>query len=478
MKVAVCLAGGTLLLAGAAWAAVEGMTARTAGDVTVFADGRNAFSFPAANLPDEERTRFAIGNSFFKRNWVQAPASTTARDGLGPHFIARSCGGCHIQDGRGKPPEILDRLSTEQPVDLLFRLSIPGNDSKHGVVPDPVYGDQFNNAAIAGVKPEGKVHIQITELRGKYPDGTPYVLKKPSYSFSDLGYGPMHPQVMVSPRIAPQVIGLGLLEAIEEKDVLNNAKRQAAQPGPIKGVPNRVWDAYAQKNMLGRFGWKANVATLAHQIRTPLSAAMLYAQNLANPRATWQVQQQFQQKLLSRLQDLELQVSDMLLFARSGSSQQVAEFTLDNLITEVETAVDALLVQHDADFTLLCDEPSLRLIGNQHALCGAIQNLIQNSLQAIPAKAKIVLELKASAQHSGKLLLRLTDNGPGVAPALHDNLFEPFVTGRAQGTGLGLAVVQAVAHSHHGSVRYVPTGQGACFEMLLPLSHSAQEASE
>ena len=265
MKAAVCLAGGTLLLAGAAWAAVEGMTARTAGDVTVFADGRNAFSFPAANLPDEERTRFAIGNSFFKRNWVQAPASTTARDGLGPHFIARSCGGCHIQDGRGKPPEILDRLSTEQPVDLLFRLSIPGNDSKHGVVPDPVYGDQFNNAAIAGVKPEGKVHIQITELRGKYPDGTPYVLKKPSYSFSDLGYGPMHPQVMVSPRIAPQVIGLGLLEAIEEKDVLNNVKRQAAQPGPIKGVPNRVWDAYAQKDMLGRFGWKANVATLAHQ---------------------------------------------------------------------------------------------------------------------------------------------------------------------------------------------------------------------
>ena len=265
MKVAVCLAGGTLLIAGAAWAAIEGMTARTAGDVTVFADGRNAFSFPAANLPDEERTRFAIGNSFFKRNWVQAPASTTARDGLGPHFIARSCGGCHVQDGRGKPPEILDRLSTEQPVDLLFRLSIPGTDSKHGVVPDPVYGDQFNNAAVSGVKPEGKVHIQITEVLGEYPDGTPYVLKKPSYSFSDLGYGPMHPQLMVSPRIAPQVIGLGLLEAIEEKDVLSNAMQQAAQPGPIKGVPNRVWDAYAQKDMLGRFGWKANVATLAHQ---------------------------------------------------------------------------------------------------------------------------------------------------------------------------------------------------------------------
>lgn len=251
--------------ASAVWAATEGMKARSAGDVTVFADGRNAFSFPAANLPDDERTRFAIGNSFFKRNWVQAPASTTARDGLGPHFIARSCGGCHVQDGRGKPPEILDRLSTEQPVDLLFRLSIPGTDPKHGVVPDPVYGDQFNNAAIAGVKPEGKVHIQVTEIVGKYPDGTPYVLKKPSYSFSELGYGPMHPEVMVSPRIAPQVIGLGLLEAIEEKDVLHNAEQQAARIDSINGTPNYVWDAYANKEMLGRFGWKANVASLAHQ---------------------------------------------------------------------------------------------------------------------------------------------------------------------------------------------------------------------
>jgi CxxC motif-containing protein (DUF1111 family) len=253
------------LVAGASWAAGESMTARSAGDATVFADGRNAFSFPAANLPDEERTRFAIGNSFFKRNWVQAPASTTARDGLGPHFIARSCGGCHVQDGRGKPPEILNRLNSEQPVDLLFRISIPGVGDHHGVVPEPTYGDQLNNAAVDGVKPEGKIRIETTEVRGQYPDGTPYVLQKPSYSFTELAYGPMHPKVMVSPRIAPQVIGLGLLEAIEEKDVLANARQQAEQAGPIKGVPNRVWDAYAKKEMLGRFGWKANVASLAHQ---------------------------------------------------------------------------------------------------------------------------------------------------------------------------------------------------------------------
>ncbi len=95
---------------------------KTGGDTTVFATGRNAFSFPLANLPDVERTRFVIGNSFFRRNWVQAPASTTARDGLGPHFIARSCGGCHAQDGRGTPPDFTRGLA-DQPVGLLMRLS-------------------------------------------------------------------------------------------------------------------------------------------------------------------------------------------------------------------------------------------------------------------------------------------------------------------------------------------------------------------
>jgi len=237
------------------------------GDTTVFATGRNAFSFPLANLSDEERTRFVIGNSFFKRNWVEAPASTTARDGLGPHFIARSCGGCHVTDGRGEPPQIRNRLGPQEPsVGLLMRLSIPGQASAQaGVVPEPVYGDQFNNAAVQGVKPEGSVVIRHTPVRGRFADGTKYTLQKPAYSFGDLGYGPMHPQVMVGPRIAPQLIGVGLLEAIPEADILDNAARQAAAPGPVKGQPNRVWDAFAEREMLGRFGWKANVATIAHQ---------------------------------------------------------------------------------------------------------------------------------------------------------------------------------------------------------------------
>lgn len=240
---------------------------KAGGDTTVYATGRNAFSFPAANLEDPERTRFVIGNSFFRRNWVEAPASTKARDGLGPHFIARSCGGCHVQDGRGEPPEILNRLGeTKDPtVALLIRLSIPGQDAHGGPRHEPVYGDQFNNAAIQGVKPEGRVTLRYDTVEGRFADGTPYALLQPRYGFADLGYGPMHPQVMVSPRIAPQVIGVGLLEAIDEADILANAATQAAAPGPVKGQVNRVWDAPSGRMMLGRFGWKANVATLAHQ---------------------------------------------------------------------------------------------------------------------------------------------------------------------------------------------------------------------
>ncbi|MES2887515.1 MAG: di-heme oxidoredictase family protein [Pseudomonadota bacterium] len=235
------------------------------GEATVWATGQNAFSLPAPTLTDAERTRFAIGNSFFKRNWVEAPASTRARDGLGPHFIAKSCGACHALDGRGAPPEARAKAPAEQPMALLLRLSVPGADAHNGPLPEPIYGEQFNNAAIAGVQPEGDITLRHTPVRGRFADGTPYTLQQPHYGFRHLSHGPMARGVMVSPRIAPQLIGVGLLEAIPEAEILRNAANQSAAPGPVKGQPNRVWDAIAGREMIGRFGWKANVATLAHQ---------------------------------------------------------------------------------------------------------------------------------------------------------------------------------------------------------------------
>lgn len=246
----------------------------TAGRFTVFSEGVNAFSFPFANLDRQGRTRFAIGNSFFNRNWVQAPASTTGRDGLGPHFIGRSCGACHTFDGRGKPPEQKDGVNASQPVELLIRLSIePEKPSalelrerlKHGVIAHPVYGDQLNNAAIRGVVPEGQVKISTQKIKGEYPDGQSYELSKPIYELTDLGYGPVDDELRSSPRVAPQLAGIGLLEAISVASILENAERQSKSAGPIRGKVNWVYDPIQDKQVVGRYGWKANVGSLKAQ---------------------------------------------------------------------------------------------------------------------------------------------------------------------------------------------------------------------
>ena len=199
--------------------------------------------FPAANLPDDERTRFVIGNSFFRRNWVEAPASTKARDGLGPHFIARSCGGCHVQDGRGEPPAIFNRLGETQDytVALLIRLSIPGTDAHGGPQPRAHLRRPVQQRRRSGREARGARHAARHDQRQVCRRHT-YALQKPVYGFADLGYGPMHPDVMLSPRIAPQIIGVGLLEAIAEADILANAADQAAAPAH-QGHTDQVWDA-------------------------------------------------------------------------------------------------------------------------------------------------------------------------------------------------------------------------------------------
>ncbi|HKQ30307.1 MAG TPA: di-heme oxidoredictase family protein [Burkholderiales bacterium] len=235
------------------------------GATTVFDASRNAFSFPPANLSSDRQTDFFIGNSFFKKNWVEAPASTNGRDGLGPHFIARSCGACHALDGRGAPPTVREGASVEQPVGLLLRLSVPGDGGKDGIVPEPTYGGQLNVQAIQGVKAEARVRIRYEEIEGRFADGERYSLRKPVYTIVDPAYGAPRRDMLVSPRIAPQMIGLGLLEAIREQDILANAERQARENTSVTGRPNRVWDRYADNWVIGRFGWKANVGSVAHQ---------------------------------------------------------------------------------------------------------------------------------------------------------------------------------------------------------------------
>ncbi|MCH4868581.1 di-heme oxidoredictase family protein [Pseudomonas sp. TMW22089] len=236
---------------------------RSGGDTTVGKADRNAFSMPSANLSPSRRLDFSVGNSFFRSPWVIAPSTTTARDGLGPLFNTNACQNCHIKDGRGHPPAP-DAVNS---VSMLVRLSIPDQPAyarlieQTGVVPEPVYGAQLQDMAVPGVAPEGKVRVEYQPVLVHFKDGTAVELQKPTLRITQLGYGPMHPDTRFSARVAPPMIGLGLLEAIPEEAILANANTGDG----VAGRPNRVWDDAQQKTVLGRFGWKAGQPNLNQQ---------------------------------------------------------------------------------------------------------------------------------------------------------------------------------------------------------------------
>jgi len=235
-------------------------------------DTANAFSLSSGNMDFKRELDFKIGNAIFRKNWVSAPSSTDASDGLGPLFNSRACQNCHLKDGRGHPP-----LSADVPDDsgsMLIRLSVPAATAAdkekltaHRVnsLPDPVYGGQLQDRSIQGFAAEGKLKIDYTEREMKLADGESVSLRAPSYALTDLAYGPISPDIMISPRVAPPMIGLGLLEAVPEEQILANADTDDANQDGISGKPNRVWSREHQNIMLGRFGWKAGIPTIAQQ---------------------------------------------------------------------------------------------------------------------------------------------------------------------------------------------------------------------
>ena len=231
------------------------------GETTREVEGSRAFGFPAPTLTNEERRVFEIGDSFFTQNWVTAPASTDARDGLGPMFNAQACSSCHLRDGRGIPASTGDG-----DLGLLLRLSVASDDAAFsGAAPHPVYGDQLQDRSINGVPAEGELVITYSEVPGEYADGDAYSLREPTYTIEAPAFGPLSDDLLVSPRLAPQVIGMGLLEAIPEDAVLANADPDDADGDGISGRPNRVWNPATEATELGRFGWKANASTVLAQ---------------------------------------------------------------------------------------------------------------------------------------------------------------------------------------------------------------------
>lgn len=212
------------------------------------------------------------------------------------------------------------------------------------------------------------------------------------------------------------------------------------------------------------------VASLAHQIRTPLSAAILYAANLSNNTLSKESRASFGEKLQSRLRDLENQVNDMLLFAKSGSEQVVSRLSLQSLLQEVQLGAEVMIVRHNAILRVNLPEPDIHILGNKVALAGALQNLIHNALSFKPVGAIIELTASRDAQHSNRVNISVGDNGPGVKKEYLKQIFEPFFTTRTHGTGLGLAVVKTVAQSHQGKVSVANRlNGGACFTLRLPV---------
>lgn len=241
--------------------------ALSAGNATVRKADQNAFSLPSANLSPSRRLDFSVGNSFFRNPWVSTPATTTARDGLGPLFNTNACQNCHIKDGRGHPPQPDDVSAAS----MLVRLSIPAG-SEHaaiierlGVLAEPNYGSQLQDMSNPGVAPEGKVRVSYSTQQITLNDGQQVELRQPKLEISQLGYGPLHPNTLFSARIAPPMIGLGFLEAIPEAAILANADPDDRNGDGISGRANQVWDRAQQRSVLGRFGWKAGQPTLNQQ---------------------------------------------------------------------------------------------------------------------------------------------------------------------------------------------------------------------
>lgn len=260
-----------LAIAAAVWPmAIEAGEGRPAGAATSFKPvNASAFSHPSSNMEFRRQLDFRIGDGIFRKLWVSSPSSTASSDGLGPLFNARSCQSCHLKDGRGRPP-----AKGESAVSMLLRLSIPPQDENQRrrldsllttAIPEPNYGTQLQTASVQGLRSEGRVVVEYAEKPVTLADGEVMQLRQPRYRIADLNYGPLHPQTMISPRVAPPMIGLGLLEIIPEAEVLRLADPEDANGDGIAGKANLVWSSEHGKPMLGRFGWKAGMATIADQ---------------------------------------------------------------------------------------------------------------------------------------------------------------------------------------------------------------------
>ena len=222
---------------------------------------RGIFMQTQPNLPEELARGLKVGRDFFLVGWTPSFRFDSA-DGLGPIFSAQSCESCHQDGGRGSHHT------------RIMRLSIPPQNATQEAmladhlireIGDPVYGIQLQERGIPGIAREGGTRIDYTEFVETLADGTEVILREPHYTLNGLYYGPAHEDVMISPRLGPPLIGVGLLEAIPADTILAMADPNDLDGDGISGRAQYVFDAVSGEVMLGRFGWKAGGATLRAQ---------------------------------------------------------------------------------------------------------------------------------------------------------------------------------------------------------------------
>ena len=225
--------------------------------------GMDVFSEPSTSMRFERRHGFFRGSGLFHRRWSPA-------QGLGPRYNATGCHRCHVRDGRGRPPAGSEPAS----VSLVLHLSIPPRDAAErerlaanriAVVPDPIYGVQLQTSAIEGVPAEGRLDVAYEEIPVTLGDGRTISLRSPRYAVAAPVHGPLGPAVMTSPRVAPPLIGLGLLEAIAAEDILAGADPNDDNGDGISGRARLAFSDREQRVMVGRFGWKAGRPTIVDQ---------------------------------------------------------------------------------------------------------------------------------------------------------------------------------------------------------------------
>ncbi len=214
-------------------------------------------------------------------------------------------------------------------------------------------------------------------------------------------------------------------------------------------------------------------AQLAHQLRTPLAAALLYAGNLENPGLPEATRISIAQKTVGRLKHLEHLIQDMLLFAR-GEVLGRETFAVEELLGELAHTFEPLARARDVAFESTPAPAGLEITGNRKALAGALTNLLENALQAVSGGGRVSLGVDATVE---RLAFRIRDNGRGMPPDVVARLFQPFFTTRAEGTGLGLAIARGVARAHGGGID-VESEHGAGTEFVLTVSRGTRNMQD